>query len=163
MHRLWRKVTDAIKQKDQETATNEKMLIEDQQRENAKERQKQETSFQPRFFELNNTTKEYVLKNNGYVNQLLCLTVVKAIMLKGSLTSFNSTYYICYFIIKKNRGTITSSSPPTIKKLDAFIFGTSSVQDGNPSSMNNTCTTTTTATVMNGTTNTSNDKSLLAT
>ena len=84
MHRLWRKVTDAIKQKDQETETNEKMLIEDQQRENAKEREKQGTSFQSRFFQLNDTTKEYVLKNstqhlnNGYVNQLYLVIVIKA-------------------------------------------------------------------------------------
>ncbi|KAI7853211.1 hypothetical protein BDC45DRAFT_545685 [Circinella umbellata] len=61
--RLWSKVTDAIKQKDQDTATNEKMLLEDKQRSDAKERQKQGTSFQPQFFELNNITNEYILKN----------------------------------------------------------------------------------------------------
>ena len=56
-------MTDAIKQKDQDTATNEKMLLEDKQRSDAKERQKQGTSFQPQFFELNNITNEYILKN----------------------------------------------------------------------------------------------------
>ncbi|KAI8145882.1 hypothetical protein BJV82DRAFT_643601 [Fennellomyces sp. T-0311] len=61
--RLWSKVTAAIKRQDQEMATEEKMLIEDQQRAEAKERQKEGGSFEPRFFVLN-SANEYELKSS---------------------------------------------------------------------------------------------------
>ncbi|KAI9474839.1 hypothetical protein BDB00DRAFT_860179 [Zychaea mexicana] len=59
--RLWAKVTDAIKRQDMDVATDEKMSIEDRQRAEAKERQKQDNQFESRYFVLN-SANEYVLK-----------------------------------------------------------------------------------------------------
>ncbi|KAH8924235.1 Oxysterol-binding protein [Atractiella rhizophila] len=50
--RLWSKVTEAIKKKDMNAATEEKTVIEDRQREEAKAREARGEKFTPRFFEL---------------------------------------------------------------------------------------------------------------
>lgn len=48
--RLWKRVTDAIRRKDQETATEEKTRIEDMQREEASKRAEEGVSWRPRLF-----------------------------------------------------------------------------------------------------------------
>ncbi|KAI9487522.1 MAG: hypothetical protein EXX96DRAFT_553596 [Benjaminiella poitrasii] len=50
--RLWSKVTEAILKNDMDKATEEKTLIEDKQREDAKERHLKEIEFNPRYFTL---------------------------------------------------------------------------------------------------------------
>ena len=47
-HKLWRSVTEALKRKDHDTATDEKTRIEDMQREEA--HQRGESEWQPRLF-----------------------------------------------------------------------------------------------------------------
>lgn len=48
-HRLWSKLTDAIKRRDMEGATDAKTAVEDHQRQLAKERDA--SGWKPRFFE----------------------------------------------------------------------------------------------------------------
>ncbi|KAI8366806.1 uncharacterized protein BYT42DRAFT_587925 [Radiomyces spectabilis] len=59
--RLWSKVTAAIKCNDMDTATEEKTLIENRQREEAAARQKEGVQWNPRFFRLNKN-EEYEFK-----------------------------------------------------------------------------------------------------
>jgi oxysterol-binding protein-related protein 8 len=48
--RLWKKVTDALRKKDQDTATEEKTRIEDMQREEASRRAEEGVQWRPRLF-----------------------------------------------------------------------------------------------------------------
>lgn len=48
--RLWAKVTEAIKKKDQNVATDEKSRIEDEQRREASERAEQDIEWRPTLF-----------------------------------------------------------------------------------------------------------------
>ncbi|KAK9454164.1 hypothetical protein V1511DRAFT_502934 [Dipodascopsis uninucleata] len=48
--RLWKKVTDALANRDHNTATNEKYLIEENQRQEAKKREEEGVEWHPRFF-----------------------------------------------------------------------------------------------------------------
>lgn len=48
--RLWKKVTDAIRKKDQDIATDEKTRIEDMQREEAARRADEGVDWRPRLF-----------------------------------------------------------------------------------------------------------------
>lgn len=50
--RLWSKVTAAILKDDMDTATEEKTLIEDRQREEAKQREATGQTYQPKFFDI---------------------------------------------------------------------------------------------------------------
>jgi hypothetical protein len=49
--RLWSKLTEAIKNRDMDGATDAKTAVEDRQRQLAKERETQGTKWTPRFFE----------------------------------------------------------------------------------------------------------------
>lgn len=49
-HRLWSKVTQGIKEKNLELATEAKSAIEDAQRQAVKEREEKGETWQPRFF-----------------------------------------------------------------------------------------------------------------
>lgn len=52
--RLWSKLTAAIKNRDMDTATAEKTLIEDNQRQKARVRDERGIEWQPHFFNENN-------------------------------------------------------------------------------------------------------------
>ncbi|KAI8144394.1 hypothetical protein BJV82DRAFT_607205 [Fennellomyces sp. T-0311] len=58
--RLWSKVTAAIKNRDMDTATNEKTLVEDSQRAKARDREESGKTWRPTFFDVNND--EYTFK-----------------------------------------------------------------------------------------------------
>jgi hypothetical protein len=58
--RLWQRVTAAIKQNDQIAATEEKTIIEDEQRKQIKERKATSTEWQPRLFNIDPNTKEWI-------------------------------------------------------------------------------------------------------
>lgn len=49
--KLWKETTDAIKARDQQTATNAKSVIEDGQREEAKAREERGEAWKPKFFD----------------------------------------------------------------------------------------------------------------
>lgn len=49
-NRLWSKVTEAIIKNDMDTATDEKTIIEDRQREDARKREAEGKEFQPKYF-----------------------------------------------------------------------------------------------------------------
>lgn len=57
--RLWSKVTDAIKKKDLDAATDQKTIIEDGQRERNKEREEKGLKWEPRFFEIKEGAEDY--------------------------------------------------------------------------------------------------------
>ena len=50
LRRLWAKVTQGIKEKDLDMATESKSAIEDDQRRRVKEREEKGETWQPRFF-----------------------------------------------------------------------------------------------------------------
>ncbi len=58
--RLWQRVTTAIKQNDQISATEEKTIIEDEQRKQIKERKATNTEWHPRLFNIDPNTKEWI-------------------------------------------------------------------------------------------------------
>ncbi|RKP13404.1 hypothetical protein BJ684DRAFT_10098 [Piptocephalis cylindrospora] len=60
--RKWAKVTEALKVRDMDLATDEKTSIEDKQRADAKERETKEESWSPRFFELRDDQWHFKLK-----------------------------------------------------------------------------------------------------
>jgi len=59
-HRLWQRVTTAIKQNDQISATEEKTIVEDEQRKQIKERKATGTEWHPRLFNIDPNTKEWI-------------------------------------------------------------------------------------------------------
>jgi len=60
--RLWIRVSDAVVAADQHTATQEKFLIEEEQRRTARERKIKMVEWIPRLFEQNHITGEWVYK-----------------------------------------------------------------------------------------------------
>ncbi|CAF0732153.1 unnamed protein product [Rotaria sordida] len=58
--KLWQRVTAAIKQNDQVIATEEKTIIEDEQRKQIKERKTTGTEWHPRLFNIDSNTKEWI-------------------------------------------------------------------------------------------------------
>ncbi|CAF0995694.1 unnamed protein product [Adineta steineri] len=58
--KLWQRVTIAIKQNDQISATEEKTIIEDEQRRQIKERKATSTEWHPRLFNIDSNTKEWI-------------------------------------------------------------------------------------------------------
>ncbi|CAF1326772.1 unnamed protein product, partial [Adineta ricciae] len=58
--KLWQRVTIAIKQNDQVSATEEKTIIEDEQRRQIKERKATGTEWHPRLFNIDPSTKEWI-------------------------------------------------------------------------------------------------------
>ncbi|CAF0752138.1 unnamed protein product [Rotaria sp. Silwood1] len=58
--KLWQRVTAAIKQNDQISATEEKTIIEDEQRKQIKERKATGTEWNPRLFNIDSNTKEWI-------------------------------------------------------------------------------------------------------
>jgi len=58
--KLWRHVSDAIDKEDQHAATEQKSILEEAQRAGARERKEKEEAWVPRFFELDNSTDQYV-------------------------------------------------------------------------------------------------------
>lgn len=59
LYRLWQRVTLAIKQNDQVSATEEKTLVEDEQRKQIKERKATGIEWHPRLFKIDSNTKEW--------------------------------------------------------------------------------------------------------
>ena len=60
--RLWRHVTAALQRADDERATGEKFVLEDQQRREAKERKAKLEEWTPRYFERNEITADWEYK-----------------------------------------------------------------------------------------------------
>ncbi|CAF2906428.1 unnamed protein product [Rotaria sp. Silwood2] len=58
--KLWQRVTTAIKQNDQISATEEKTIIEDEQRKQIKERKATGTEWHPRLFNIDPNTKQWI-------------------------------------------------------------------------------------------------------
>lgn len=58
--RLWQRVTIAIKQNDQVSATEEKTIIEDEQRRAIKERKATGIEWHPHLFKIDPNTKEWI-------------------------------------------------------------------------------------------------------
>ncbi|CAF3002584.1 unnamed protein product [Rotaria socialis] len=58
--KLWQRVTAAIKQNDQVSATEEKTIIEDEQRKQIKERKATSTEWHPRLFNIDPNSKEWI-------------------------------------------------------------------------------------------------------
>jgi oxysterol-binding protein-related protein 8 len=52
INRLWSKLTEAIKNKDMEAATQAKMAVEDAQRESVRRREQFGIKHEPRFFKM---------------------------------------------------------------------------------------------------------------
>lgn len=66
MIRLWSKLTSAIKARDMDKATEEKTLVEDNQRQIAREREERGETWHPRFFD--EVNEDYKFKGlSGYV------------------------------------------------------------------------------------------------
>ncbi|CAF3956583.1 unnamed protein product, partial [Rotaria magnacalcarata] len=57
---LWQRVTAAIKQNDQVSATEEKTIIEDEQRKQIKQRKATSTEWHPRLFNIDPNSKEWI-------------------------------------------------------------------------------------------------------
>lgn len=66
-NRLWAKVSEAIKNSDQNLATAEKTVIEMKQREADAERRVKLSDYEPRLFSYDTITKEWVYKYSEYV------------------------------------------------------------------------------------------------
>lgn len=60
--RLWMHVSEAVLQSDQESATREKCLLEDEQRKGARECKLKLVEWEPRFFERNLITGHWIYK-----------------------------------------------------------------------------------------------------
>jgi len=58
--KLWQRVAAAIKRNDQISATEEKTIIEDEQRKQIKERKATNTEWHPRLFNIDPNTKEWI-------------------------------------------------------------------------------------------------------
>ena len=71
--RLWQRVTVAIKQNDQISATEEKTIIEDEQRRQIKERKNTGTEWHPRLFNIDSNTKEWIYTYAESVHRSLTL------------------------------------------------------------------------------------------
>ena len=65
--RLWQAVSDAICHGDEMTATNEKFLLEEEQRRGSRERKAKMEEWVPRFFDRNLITGDWVYKFSEYV------------------------------------------------------------------------------------------------
>lgn len=65
LSRLWQHVTGAIVNQDQELATQEKFVLEEAQRQEA--RQRGNIAWTPRLFTLDSTTNEWRYKHAEYV------------------------------------------------------------------------------------------------
>lgn len=63
--RLWRHVTEAITEKDQNKATQEKFVLEEAQRQEARERA--DRPWNPRLFTFNTDTNEWHYRHAEYV------------------------------------------------------------------------------------------------
>ena len=74
MHfRLWLTVSDSIVHSDQTAATNEKYLLEEEQRRLSRERKAKMEEWQPRLFERNLVTGDWVYKYAEYVTAKIFL------------------------------------------------------------------------------------------
>lgn len=60
LNRLWQRVTAAIKQNDQLSATEEKTIIEDEQRKQIRERKATGVEWHPRLFNIDSNSKEWI-------------------------------------------------------------------------------------------------------
>lgn len=60
--RLWRLVSEAIQNGDQNAATREKTVLEEEQRRSAKERKTKNTVWMPKLFEKDSITQEWIYK-----------------------------------------------------------------------------------------------------
>ncbi len=60
MFRLWQRVTSAIRQNDQILATEEKTIIENEQRKQVKERQTAGIEWHPHLFHIDPHTKQWM-------------------------------------------------------------------------------------------------------
>jgi oxysterol-binding protein-related protein 8 len=65
--RLWQAVSEAIIHGDETTATNEKFLVEEEQRRGSRERKAKMEEWMPRFFDRNLITGDWVYKYSEYV------------------------------------------------------------------------------------------------
>ncbi|CDS13778.1 hypothetical protein LRAMOSA05952 [Lichtheimia ramosa] len=63
--RLWSKVTQGIKQKNMDMATDAKLAVEDRQRADTRQREERGLVFEPRFFALDEKDGEYKIKLQG--------------------------------------------------------------------------------------------------
>lgn len=64
-YRLWSKVTQGIKQKNMDMATDAKLAVEDRQRADTRQREERGLVFEPRFFALDEKDGEYKIKLQG--------------------------------------------------------------------------------------------------
>lgn len=71
--RLWQHVTRAITDKDQNSATQEKFVLEEAQRQEARERS--EKPWTPRLFSFDADTNEWSYKHAEYVHTELLINV----------------------------------------------------------------------------------------
>jgi len=62
--KLWRKVGAAIDAEDQVAATEEKFVLEERQRNEAKERKAEEREWEPKLFQLDPSTEQYVYNHS---------------------------------------------------------------------------------------------------
>ena len=62
MFRLWARVSEAVSQEDQNAATQEKFLLEEAQRQGAKERKAKMIEWMPRLFERDAITGDWMYK-----------------------------------------------------------------------------------------------------
>ena len=62
MFRLWARVSEAVSQGDQNAATQEKFLLEEAQRQGAKERKAKMIEWMPRLFERDTITGDWMYK-----------------------------------------------------------------------------------------------------
>jgi len=60
LHRLWQRVTSAIRQNDQSLATEEKRIIENEQRRQIKQRKVTGTEWHPHLFAIDRNTKDWM-------------------------------------------------------------------------------------------------------
>ena len=75
--RLWKHVSEAITKGDQRAATDEKCLLEEEQRKNARERKARMLEWTPNLFERNLITGDWVYKFAEY-DSLTSLLPIKS-------------------------------------------------------------------------------------
>lgn len=70
-YRLWLAVSNAIHRGDECAATNEKFLLEEEQRRASRERKAKMEDWAPRFFDRNIITGDWIYKYSEYDNDLI--------------------------------------------------------------------------------------------
>lgn len=79
LFRLWLHVSEALKGSDQEKATQEKFLLEEAQRNASKERKLTNTIYEPKVFEKDVVTGEWIYKYAEYVIYAFAYACARAI------------------------------------------------------------------------------------